>query len=97
MGDVFVSGAEFLNHGWEYNFSCFTASDPAGELTSRDILTGVSLYYLSQTFLSSVFLYANNGLESSPRKARNDAPLGYGNFKWENVYACYSLVHSAAY
>ncbi|EJD51097.1 alpha/beta-hydrolase [Auricularia subglabra TFB-10046 SS5] len=63
-----------------------SASDPNGGLTSTDILTGVSLYYLSRSFLSSVFLYANNGLDASPRKARNNAPFGYGNFKWENVH-----------
>lgn len=58
-------------------------SDPKGDLQDRDILEGVSLYYLSGSFLSSVFEYPVNTLEGAPRKANNDAPLGYGNFKWD--------------
>lgn len=59
-------------------------SDPRGQLTSRDVLTGVSLYYLTRTFLSSIFEYAHNPADyQPPRKANTTAPLGYGHFKWD--------------
>lgn len=61
-------------------------SDPQGDLQDRDILEGVSLYYLTGSFLSSVFEYPVNGLEAVPRKANTTAPLGYGSFKWDVGY-----------
>ncbi|EJD48566.1 alpha/beta-hydrolase [Auricularia subglabra TFB-10046 SS5] len=65
----------------------YSWSDPHGQVTSKDILTGVSLYYLTRSFLTSVFQYAYNpgGFQDStkPRKANTTAPLGYGHFKWD--------------
>ncbi|EJD40194.1 alpha/beta-hydrolase [Auricularia subglabra TFB-10046 SS5] len=67
----------------------YGASDPTGngELTTKDILTGVSLYFLTKSFLSSVFQYAHNPSPfEAPRKSDNSAPLGYGNFKWDAIH-----------
>ncbi|EJD48571.1 alpha/beta-hydrolase [Auricularia subglabra TFB-10046 SS5] len=64
-------------------------SDPTGnsDLTSKDILTGVSLYFLTKSFLQSVYQYAYNpGTFQPPRKANTDAPMAYGNFKWDAIH-----------
>ncbi|KZW03697.1 alpha/beta-hydrolase [Exidia glandulosa HHB12029] len=60
-------------------------TDPTGDMTHRDVLTGVSLYYLTRSIHSSVFQYAYNpaGFAPNVRKANNPAPMGYGNFKWD--------------
>ncbi|EJD40184.1 alpha/beta-hydrolase [Auricularia subglabra TFB-10046 SS5] len=67
----------------------YSWSDPTGqgEMTSKDILTGVSLYFLTKSFLSSVFQYAHNPSPfEAPRKSNNASPLGYGHFKWEMMH-----------
>lgn len=60
-------------------------TDPNGDLSHQDVLAGVSLYYLTESFHSSVFQYAYNpaGFAPTTRKANNNAPMAYGNFKWD--------------
>ncbi|KAI0409267.1 Alpha/Beta hydrolase protein [Xylaria palmicola] len=69
-----------------------TWSDPrqgtgASLLTHNEILREVSLYYLTGSFISSGFIYAQNpngfkSIEYSDVKARTDAPLLYTTFKY---------------
>ncbi|KAJ7579822.1 Alpha/Beta hydrolase protein [Mycena floridula] len=63
-------------------------SDPNGELNTTDILTATSLYFLSQTFLSSNYIYAQNpnGFNQSHILAPTDAPILFGAYKWNIVY-----------
>ncbi|RDW61068.1 hypothetical protein BP6252_12451 [Coleophoma cylindrospora] len=53
-------------------------------LNSNEILLSVSLYYLSQCFVSSVYIYAQNpgGFSTNYTKARTDAPLLFSAFKY---------------
>ncbi|KAK8051503.1 alpha/beta-hydrolase [Apiospora rasikravindrae] len=57
-------------------------------LTHKEILRQVSLYYLSKSFVSSVFTYAHNAAASkaSYTKARNDAPMLYSSFKYNGGF-----------
>jgi pimeloyl-ACP methyl ester carboxylesterase len=68
-------------------------SDPAqgtgpSVLNSNEILRTVSLYYLSRSFTSSVYTYAQNAAEyrNTYIKAPTDAPLLFTNFKWNNGF-----------
>ncbi|KAF9445163.1 alpha/beta-hydrolase [Macrolepiota fuliginosa MF-IS2] len=51
-------------------------------------LTTVSLYYLTQCFVSSVFTYAQNpnGFMTTYSKANTDAPLLFSAFQFNNQY-----------
>ncbi|KAJ2976284.1 hypothetical protein NUW58_g8126 [Xylaria curta] len=56
-------------------------------LTRHEILREVSLYYLTRSFVSSVYIYAQNPsgfipTDYSKLKAQTDAPLLYTNFKY---------------
>ncbi|KAJ3541266.1 hypothetical protein NM208_g4128 [Fusarium decemcellulare] len=53
-------------------------------LTHHEILRQVSLYYLTQSFISSVYMYNQNPNGFSPvyTKARTDAPLLYTTFRY---------------
>ncbi|KAJ8116998.1 hypothetical protein ONZ43_g4309 [Nemania bipapillata] len=56
-------------------------------LTHHEILREVSLYYLTRSFVSSVYIYAQNPggfkqTDYSDVKARTDAPLLYTTFKY---------------
>jgi pimeloyl-ACP methyl ester carboxylesterase len=53
-------------------------------LTHNEILRTVSLYYLTQTIVSSGFIYAQNpnGFKANYTRAQNDAPLLYSGFKY---------------
>ncbi|KAJ7580713.1 Alpha/Beta hydrolase protein [Mycena floridula] len=59
-------------------------SDPNGRVTDDDIFTTVSLYFLSKTFLSSVYIYAQNpsGFSSNYTKAPTDAAMLFSAYKW---------------
>ncbi|KAJ7585281.1 epoxide hydrolase 1 [Mycena floridula] len=63
-------------------------SDPNGEVTDSDIFTTVTLYFLSKTFLSSVYIYGQNpnGFKSSYTKAPTDAPMLFSAYKWNVGY-----------
>ncbi|KAK8128123.1 hypothetical protein PG984_009231 [Apiospora sp. TS-2023a] len=57
-------------------------------LTRKEILRQVSLYYLSKSFVSSVFTYAQNAMSSRANytKPRNDAPMLYSSFKYNGGF-----------
>jgi hypothetical protein len=57
-------------------------------LTHNEILREVSLYYLTKSFVSSVFTYAQNptSLKSTYTKARTDAPMLFSSFKWSGAF-----------
>ncbi|KAL6695663.1 Alpha/Beta hydrolase protein [Trichoderma pleuroticola] len=56
-------------------------------ITHNEILRHVSLYYLSQSFISSVYIYYQNpnGFTTNYTKAKTDAPLLFSNFQY-NVF-----------
>ncbi|KAF2092405.1 alpha/beta-hydrolase [Rhizodiscina lignyota] len=53
-------------------------------LTHNEILTEVSLYYLTRSIVSSMYIYAQNpnGFMTTYHKARTDAPLLFSSFKY---------------
>ncbi|UKZ69561.1 uncharacterized protein TrAtP1_010567 [Trichoderma atroviride] len=53
-------------------------------LDHKQILLSVSLYYLTRSFLSSVYIYFQNpnGFKTSYTKAQTDAPLLFSAFKY---------------
>ncbi|KAK4178933.1 putative epoxide hydrolase [Triangularia setosa] len=57
-------------------------------LTKNEILRCVSLYYLTGTFLSSIYIYAQDpgAFEKVPRRARTDAPLLVSFFKYNTAF-----------
>jgi pimeloyl-ACP methyl ester carboxylesterase len=66
-------------------------SDPDfinSEHGSTSILTSTTLYYLSNSFVSSIFTYAQNpnGFKTSYTKAQTDAPLLYTVARWNLAY-----------
>lgn len=71
----------------------YSVSDPhAGTapsvLSHMSILTAVSLYYLTDSFMSAEYIYAQNPgiLKSVYQKATTDAPLLFSNFKYNVMY-----------
>ncbi|KAF8531967.1 Alpha/Beta hydrolase protein [Gautieria morchelliformis] len=60
-------------------------SDPS-KVDVTQILTTVSLYYLTESFPTSLYIYAQNvGFSSSDVKSNNDKPFGYSSFRWEGI------------
>ncbi len=57
-------------------------------LTHHEILRGVSLYYLTGTFLPSVYIYAQNpnGFRLSYTKASTDAPMLFSSFAYNSAF-----------
>ncbi|KAI1127060.1 Alpha/Beta hydrolase protein [Nemania abortiva] len=60
-------------------------------LTHNEILLGVSLYYLTESFVSSVYIYNQNPTgfvqtDYSDAKAHNDAPLLFTTFKYNIAF-----------
>lgn len=70
----------------------FTGSDPrAGTppsvLNNTAILTSASLYFLTDTFLSSLWIYAqNSGLSAAYTRAPTDAPLLFSQFEYNIAF-----------
>ncbi|KAF8144266.1 Alpha/Beta hydrolase protein [Mycena galopus ATCC 62051] len=64
------------------------AGTPPSVLNTTAILTSLSLYYLTQSFLSSVWIYAQNphgfGMEFS--KAPTDAPMLFSQFEYNIAF-----------
>jgi pimeloyl-ACP methyl ester carboxylesterase len=54
-------------------------------ITDSEILRSVSLYYLTRSFVSSVFTYAQNpsGFKNFYTKANTDAPMLFSAFKYK--------------
>jgi pimeloyl-ACP methyl ester carboxylesterase len=68
-----------------------TGGDPdflKSENGARSILTSTTLYYLSKSFVSSVFVYAQNpdGFKTTYTRAETDAPMLYTAGRWNTVY-----------
>ncbi|KAJ7239609.1 Alpha/Beta hydrolase protein [Mycena haematopus] len=58
------------------------AGTPPSVLNNTAILTSVSLYYLTNSFLSSVWIYAQNSLKTVYTKAPTDAPLLFTQYEY---------------
>ncbi|KAJ6594431.1 Alpha/Beta hydrolase protein [Mycena capillaripes] len=60
------------------------AGTPPSVLNNTAILTSVSLYYLTESFLSSVWIYAQNpnGFKSAYTPAPTDAPLLFSQYEY---------------
>ncbi|KAM0449852.1 hypothetical protein ACHAO4_007154 [Trichoderma viride] len=65
-------------------------------VTNNEILMHVSMYYLTQTFDSAAFIYAQNptgkGFSYTYRRARSNQPLLYSNFQWNMLFYPEKLV-----
>ena len=63
-------------------------------LNNNEILLSVSLYYLTHSFLSSVYIYYQNpnGFKSSYTKAQTDAPLLFSAFQYNIAFWPQQLV-----
>lgn len=80
-------------------YSPCTGSDPRqgtgpSFMTTNEILRHVSMYYLSQTFDSAAFIYAQNpdGFSHTYRTARTSQPLLFTNFQWNMLFYPEKLV-----
>ncbi|KAJ7162091.1 Alpha/Beta hydrolase protein [Mycena filopes] len=64
------------------------AGTPPSVLNHTAILTSVSLYYLTDSFLSSVWIYAQspNGFAPVYTKAPTDAPMLFSQFEYNLLY-----------
>jgi hypothetical protein len=64
----------------------FEWSDPdrsaPSTFTDNTILTSVSLYYLTRTFLSSVWIYSRGSFISDYNVTRPSAPMGFSAFRF---------------
>ncbi|KAJ6471881.1 Alpha/Beta hydrolase protein [Mycena sanguinolenta] len=58
------------------------AGTPPSVLNNTAILTFVSLYYLTDSFLSSVWIYAQNSIKTEYAKASTDAPLLFTQYEY---------------
>ncbi|KAJ8121459.1 hypothetical protein ONZ43_g2094 [Nemania bipapillata] len=60
------------------------AGTPPSVLTHEHILLEVSLYFMTKSFVSSVFTYSQNtaAFKTSYSKARTDAPMLFSSFKY---------------
>jgi hypothetical protein len=67
--------------------NALSGSIPSG-LNNNTILSVTSLYYITGSFLSSVFIYAQNpnGFKSSYTKAKTDAPMLYTAAKYNVAF-----------
>jgi hypothetical protein len=84
-----VRSSTFASKYCSANDTILTGSDPrAGTppsvLNNTAILTSVSLYYLTQSFLSSVWIYEQNptGIHTVYSKASTDAPMLFTQFEY---------------
>jgi hypothetical protein len=61
---------------------------PPSVLDNASVLTLVSLYYLTDSFISSEYIYAQNpgGFLTTYKKARTNAPLLFTNFEYNLMY-----------
>ncbi|ETS76581.1 hypothetical protein PFICI_11968 [Pestalotiopsis fici W106-1] len=82
-----VGQLAWMGEKW-INWSDPRAGTPPSVLTHNEILREVSLYYLTKSFVSSVFTYAQNSgaLKSTYSKARTDAPMLFSSFKWSGAF-----------
>jgi hypothetical protein len=73
----------------------FSASDPRAlsgsipsGLNNNTILSVISLYYLTESFLSSVYIYAQNpnAFNASYTKAKTDAPMLFTAARYNVIF-----------
>ncbi|KAJ7671287.1 Alpha/Beta hydrolase protein [Mycena polygramma] len=64
------------------------AGTPPSVLDNTAILTSISLYYLTDSFLSSVWIYAQNtgAFKTVYTKAPTDAPLQFSNYEYNVAF-----------
>ncbi|KAJ6480876.1 Alpha/Beta hydrolase protein [Mycena sanguinolenta] len=62
------------------------AGTPPSVVDNTAILTCVSLYYLTESFLSSVWMYAGNSLKDVYTKASTDAPLLFTQYEYNVAF-----------
>ncbi|CEL61479.1 Putative epoxide hydrolase OS=Stigmatella aurantiaca (strain DW4/3-1) GN=STAUR_4299 PE=3 SV=2 [Rhizoctonia solani AG-1 IB] len=74
--------------GEKYLFGDPLMGSSPSTLTNNTIITTVSLYYLSQTFETSVNTYYQNPNEfpSVMRRAANNIPMGFASYRYEAQY-----------
>ncbi|KAH8797339.1 Alpha/Beta hydrolase protein [Xylogone sp. PMI_703] len=82
MGQLVWMGEKFLN------WSDPRAGTAPSVLNSNAILRSVSLYYLTRSFVSAAFLYAQNpgGFRTEYSMAQTDAPLLFSAFKYNMLF-----------
>ncbi|KAK5715798.1 hypothetical protein LTR17_016629 [Elasticomyces elasticus] len=71
------------------NYSDPRAGTGVSLVTHNEILREVSLYYLTRSFLSSVFIYSQNkadGFKQNYVKANTDAPMLFSAFKYNIAF-----------
>ncbi|KAI5460231.1 Alpha/Beta hydrolase protein [Mariannaea sp. PMI_226] len=70
------------------------AGMPPSVLKSSEILLSTSIYYLTHSFLSSVYIYFQNpnGFKTTYTKARTDAPLLFSAFQYNIAFWPQALV-----
>ncbi|KAH8881857.1 alpha/beta-hydrolase [Thozetella sp. PMI_491] len=63
------------------------AGTPPSVLTHQEILKTVSLYYLTKTIVSSIYVYYQNpdGFTKTYSKAKTDAPMLFSAFKYNSA------------
>jgi hypothetical protein len=54
-------------------------------ITDNTILTSVSLYYLTCTFLSSVWIYSRGSFSRDYNVTRPSTPMGFSAFRWDTA------------
>ncbi|KAL6835728.1 Alpha/Beta hydrolase protein [Trichoderma sp. SZMC 28015] len=80
VGQLAYMGEKFLN------WSDPRAGTGPSVLTHNEILTSVSLYYLTKSFISSGFIYYQNRFATNYTKAKTDAPLLFSSFKYNILF-----------
>ncbi|RSL40964.1 hypothetical protein CEP53_013055 [Fusarium sp. AF-6] len=78
VGQLAWIGEKFIN------WSDPSAGTSPSLLDHNEILRSVSLYYLTKSFVPSVYMYAQNlnGFKTEYTKARTDAPMLFSTFKY---------------
>ncbi|KAL6857303.1 Alpha/Beta hydrolase protein [Trichoderma novae-zelandiae] len=91
VGQLAWIGEKFLN------WSDPRAGTGPSVLTHKEILTAVSLYYLTKSFNSAGFIYYQNqnGFATAYTKAQTDAPLLFSSFKYNVAFWPPALVKRA--
>ncbi|UKZ74572.1 hypothetical protein TrVFT333_002242 [Trichoderma virens FT-333] len=89
VGQLAYIGEKFLN------WSDPRAGTGPSVLTHNEILTTVSLYYLTKSFNSAGFIYYQNpnGFATTYTKAKTDAPLLFSSFKYNVAFWPPALVN----
>ncbi|KAJ7453138.1 Alpha/Beta hydrolase protein [Mycena latifolia] len=84
IGAKFKLCAYLVCPQYQHSWSDPRAGTPPSVLNNRAILTSVSLYYLTNSFLSSVWIYAQNpnGFRTAYTKADTDTPMLFSQYEY---------------